>query len=68
MIATLTFNLPEEQNEFDTANNALNYKRALNEISYFLRNKVKYGGELNIEVAKMREEFYKILEENGVEL
>lgn len=41
--ATLEFNLPEEQDEFNTACRAGDYKAALFEFDQKLRSKCKYG-------------------------
>jgi len=43
MNGTLTFNLPEEQIEFETAVNAYKYRGIISELDTFLRNKLKYS-------------------------
>ena len=55
MKATLTFDLPEEQEEFELASNAVNYSIALSDIDNYLRSKIKY--------ADLTEEQYKVYEE-----
>jgi hypothetical protein len=43
MKATLEFNLPDDQQEYDLANNALNFWRVLYELDQDLRTKTKYA-------------------------
>lgn len=70
MEATLKFNLPEEEIEFNTAINASNYKNALWEINQFLRNKSKWSSDENEgEIAEIiRDELYRLMSENNVTL
>jgi uncharacterized protein YeeX (DUF496 family) len=42
MKATIEFNLPEDQTEFDIATNANKYYSALNNFKEYLRNKLKH--------------------------
>lgn len=42
MKATLEFNLPEDQSEYDLCNKALDMRIALDGIREYLRGKVKY--------------------------
>jgi len=68
MEAILKFNLPEENEEFNTAVNSSNYKNALWEINQFLRNKSKWSlDEKESEISeKLREELFRIMSENNV--
>lgn len=68
MEAILKFNLPEEEQEFNTAVNSSNYKNALWEINQFLRNKSKWSSdEKESEISdKLREELFRIMSENNV--
>jgi hypothetical protein len=43
MTATLTFDLPDDQFEYDYTLNAARYKDALIDIMNVMRNEVKYG-------------------------
>jgi hypothetical protein len=43
MKATLEFNLPEEQDELDGANNGWKYRAALSELDGDLRSALKYN-------------------------
>lgn len=62
MKATLTFNLPEENDEFYAAINVDRYRSVLNEIGNHLRNKIKYASDdMNGEAFKQLEEAYKVL-------
>ena len=41
--ATLEFNLPEEQDEFQNAVDGTHYRAACEDIENYMRDKVKYG-------------------------
>ena len=72
MKATLTFNLPEEQSEFNDAVKGTDYLYALNKICEYLRSELKYNQNLtDIEwkvIEKVREEFNGILTDNEIKL
>jgi len=71
MKATLKFNLPEDQAEFDFAVQGSNMYSALWDISQELRTLWKYE-ELKQEewdmVERIRNKFYEILDENQIKL
>ena len=71
MKAKLTFNLPEDQAEFDFAVQGANMYAALFDISQELRTLLKYQ-ELSEEefkiVEKIRDNFYDILQKNNINL
>ena len=50
MEAILKFNLPEEQDEFNTAVNGFKYKMIIHELKQYLRSEIKYNNELSQEV------------------
>jgi len=60
MIATLTFNLPEEQEAFDAAMEGQGARIALSEIRTHLRNRLKYG-EISEEVSNELREVQTLL-------
>jgi len=69
----IKFNLPEEQDEFNTYNNAYKYWKCLNDLRQLFRNKLKYQSEemSDIEFAvieKISEEFNDILIDNTINL
>lgn len=69
--ATLKFNLPDEQYEYNLAHNGVKYYSSLEDIRQFLRSKVKYGHNYtSIEEAlgDCYDQFFKILEDNGTTL
>jgi hypothetical protein len=71
MKATLEFNLPEEQPEFDLATSAGRMHSALWDFSQWLRSQYKYTELPEAESAyleKVRAEFYRILNDENVEL
>ena len=43
MKSILSFNLPEEENEFRLAQEGAKWKEVVREVDTFLRNKLKYG-------------------------
>lgn len=71
MKATLTFTLPEEQVEFDTAIQASAAKSMLWDFAQQLRSWRKYHNDFTSgsdALDKIREEFYKLLNEHRVEI
>jgi hypothetical protein len=71
MKATLTFNLPEEQIEFDTAIQASAAKSMLWDFAQQLRSWQKHHNDFtssNDALDKIREEFYKLLNEHNVNI
>ena len=57
MTATLTFNLPEEQVEYEYTLNAARYKDALKDIMDLMRREYKFGNHVN-EVSDTIAELY----------
>ncbi|NDC96501.1 hypothetical protein EBZ38_12725 [bacterium] len=71
MKATLTFTLPEEQVEFDTAIQASAAKSMLWDFSQQLRSWRKYHNDFTDSsdaLAKITEEFYRLLTEHNVNI
>lgn len=71
MKATLEFNLPEENEEFEMKINAGKYYCALEDLREFLRSKLKHGDlppETEAVYEEVREKFYDVLKDNEVEL
>ena len=52
--ATLTFNLPEEQDEFSDSFYGWRYRAALDDLDGWLRNKFKYEDQANISIEEVR--------------
>lgn len=71
MKATLEFNLPEDQSEYDLCNKAFDMRLALNDMRNYLRSKVKYE-EMPAEkwevCDEIFQEFYRILEQNNIKI
>ena len=62
MKATLSFNLPEEEAEFELASKARDYAIAIEEIGNFLRHKLKYEELSEVEAKiynEIREKFFE---------
>jgi hypothetical protein len=73
MKAILKFELPEEINEFNLANNGSNYYNALWDIAQYYRTLLKYNdANLNNDQIKIIEEnqkvFFHILDDNSVNI
>ncbi len=71
MKATFEFDLPEDQHEYDIMNQAYKTHRFLQQFSEELRTWEKYGHEFTDAqdaLSKIREEFYKILNNYQVNL
>ena len=64
MKATLEFNLPEDKEDFDFANNGINYYSALCEFDNWLRSEYKYNG--NEAMFEVREKLNYFINENNV--
>ena len=66
MKATLEFNLPDDQDDFNYANNGFNYYMALVEMDQWLRAEYKYNDRE--ELYEVREKLREIILENNVKL
>jgi len=64
MKAILEFNLPEDKEDYDYANNGFNYYMALMEMDQWLRSEYKYNGKE--EMYAVREKLNYIINENNV--
>ena len=71
MKATIEYNLPEDQFEFDCASKSLKMFHALNEIKAELRAIWKYEDLKDNEfemIERIREKFFEILSDNEINL
>jgi hypothetical protein len=66
MKAILEFNLPEDKENFDLANNGLNYYSALFEFDQWLRSEYKYNNKE--EMYEVRRKLNKIINENNIKI
>lgn len=65
MKATLTFNLPEEQVEYEYTLNAVRYKDALHDIMELMRSEWKYDEhsiEVHEKISELYDRFFEITE------
>ncbi len=66
----LSFKLPEENEEFEIAFAGHNYKYVLEDLDNFLRNKLKYDGDLHEKYIKVyqevRDKLHEICKERGL--
>lgn len=73
MRATLEFNLPEEQEQFEDAANGWKWSHAMWQLDQFLRTKVKYASDDASEESinafqEARDELHRILNEENLEM
>jgi hypothetical protein len=66
MKATLEFNLPEDQDDFNYATNGFNYYMALVEMDEWLRAEYKYNDKEDM--YEVREKLREIILENNVKI
>ena len=66
MKATLEFNLPEDRDDFNYANNGFNYYMALVEMDQWLRSEYKYNDKEDM--YEVREKLREIILENNVKI
>jgi hypothetical protein len=66
MKAILEFNLPEQKDEYDFANNGINYYSALVEFDNWLRSEYKYNG--NEPMFEVRVKLQQFINKNNVKL
>jgi hypothetical protein len=66
MKATLEYNLPEDRDDFNYANNGFNYYMALVEMDEWLRSEYKYNDKEDM--YEVREKLREIILENNVKL
>ncbi len=65
MKATLEFNLPEEQEEYNIFNNALGYNSACRDFDQWLRSEIKHN---NKDWQEIRNRFDEFLSDNQIYL
>ena len=66
MKAKLIFNLPEDQDDFNYANNGFKYYLSLVEMDEWLRSEYKYNGKEDM--YEVREKLREIILENNVKI
>ena len=73
MKATLEFNLPDDEQEYNLANNAMNFWNVLWELDQELRAKTKYAPDDMTDddydaYQKIRETLHELMKDNNVSL
>lgn len=68
MIAKLIFKLPEEREEFELTRKAGAMSCALSEFREYLRKLRKYDERDTVTIEEVTEEFFRICNENEVEI
>lgn len=64
--ATITFNLPEEQEEYTTTMNAGHFHSVLWDFDQWLRGEIKYKDRK--EFMEVRDKLYELIHDEGIEL
>ena len=67
MKATLEFNLPEEEEQFDVATKAMDWALLVLHIDQFIRNKIKYEQDREDILQLVRNELTFQMEEKGLQ-
>lgn len=63
---TITFSVPEEQIELDTALKAIDYSIVVEDLDNWLRSKHKYENLDNISILEVREHLLLLMQERGI--
>jgi len=66
MKAILEFNLPEEEEQFNAANNGMDWALLVLHIDQFIRNKIKYEQDREEVLQLVRNELTFQMEEKGL--
>ena len=69
MKAKLTFNLPEEQEDFNDAVNGTAFKSVVWELDQYMRSQLKHGDladDVHDKVQEIRDQLHSILNDNNV--
>lgn len=64
--AVLTFQLPEEQEEFEDAQNGASYRRCIQYIDDKLRKMYKYKNLTQVSVIRVRHLINEVMEKRGL--
>jgi hypothetical protein len=67
MIAILKFNIPDDQDEFESAISGSKWQAAMYEFDQYLRSQLKYN-DAGEDYDKIREELHNILENHSLAL
>ena len=71
MKVKLTFNLPDEESEFQDAINGNAYKAVIWEIDQYLRSELKHANlpdDIGEKVLEIRKELHSILEDHSINM
>jgi len=66
MEGILKFNLPEEQQEFETACKASKWYSVVWELDQWLRAEAKYHSKNNVSLGSVRKKIFELMEDEGV--
>ena len=66
MKATLTFDLPDEQDDFDNANNGVKWRLTMWDFRMGLREKYKHGGQDTFTTDELLDMIRQAHEDNGL--
>lgn len=64
---SIVFTLPDEQEEYRLTNDALKMHTVIWEFTQYLRTKTKYGDGKDVSWETVREDWWKLLQEEGVD-
>jgi len=66
--AILVFTLPEEREEFELAQKAVQYSIVLSDYSNWLRQMYKYENKKSVKIEDARTKLFELCNERGIEL
>lgn len=66
--AILEFSLPDEREEFEIAQKAIQYSIILEDYSNWLRSLDKHTNKVNIKIEDARAKLYELCNERGIEI
>ena len=61
--AVLEFNLPEERDDFEIAQNGWKYKAALDDLDIWLRSMQKYENKISVSIKAVRDKLRELMDE-----
>ncbi len=66
--AILVFTLPDEREEFEMAQKAIQYSIVLSDYSNWLRQLYKYENKKSVKIDDARAKLYELCNERGIEI
>ena len=68
LTAIETFDLPNDDYEFQNAVNATSWRAVVSELDAWLREQIKYGDPTAVDATMVREKLFELAKDEGVEI